>query len=129
MDRLKAGVIIDDHLMPAWVVKTLELIIDTPPFYIAFIIRNSPVSQKPLPFLYSQFVKRGEEAALNIPDAFEMTDASSLLNHLPQIAIVDLEAIKEHRPDMIINLSATDAPKGLLGIAPYGVWSYFHSIY
>lgn len=129
MNRLKAGVILDSMGQPAWVVRVLELIANTEQYYISLVIITEAPVTTPLPLLFSLYKAQDDKKAIDGPDAFEIKDASKILDTVPVVGMHDLKAIKENKPDVIIYFSDAIPSGEILAIPRHGVWSYFHSSY
>jgi hypothetical protein len=125
--ELQIGLIIDDYLLPAWAVRTLEKISALSYVRISQVIKATPFSADPAPSLYSLYERKNIELK-DVPDAFEQMDVMPLLNNILTVTteVAEKQGIENHI-DVLINFSEHKASELYDDIAKYGVWRPFFS--
>jgi hypothetical protein len=126
--ELHIGIIVDDYLLPAWVVKTLEKIQALGYVHFSLVVKANSHSAERSPYLYSLYERKNAELD-GIPDAFEQQDATSLLlNNISTVAsdIAERQGVNTH-VDVLINFSEHKASELYADIPQYGVWRPFFS--
>lgn len=128
MEReLQIGIIIDDYLQPAWVVKTLEKIRALGYTRISLIVKADPVAPEEISYLYG-FYQRRSATVSDGPNAFDVTDISPLLNNITTVSSRSVEVQEGNDSiDILINFSEHKASELYAGAARYGVWRPFFS--
>lgn len=125
--ELQIGLIIDDYLLPAWALKTLEKISALSYVRISQVIKAGHAAVDHPPALYRLYERKNIELK-DVPNAFEQMDAMPLLNNIPTVAS---EAVENNgigdAVDLLINLSEHKASELYADIPQYGVWRLFFS--
>ena len=128
MNKLRVGVILPDHMAPAWIRHMLETIKrsdHTEITALAFADQTSGAGTS---------VNRQYELQFNLdkklfhptPDPWEISDIRKILDNTQVIGAnlhERLFRLKSMRIDLLLNLSFENLPKSLLSVGRFGVWS------
>jgi len=129
MNKLRVGVILPDHEVPAWVIHMMETIKDSPHAEVtalAFADQRSGDNNKEANKLYDIHFKLDRRLYHPSPNPWEKSDIRKVLHNTQLIGESLHERIsrlKAMRLDVLLNLSLDELPKSLLDVARFGVWS------
>ncbi len=127
--ELKIGLILENDMLPAWVVSVIEDIVRLSYVHLSLVIKSSPTIPPKEPFLYMLFGK-GKTGPLKAPDAFELKNISELMDGIPTMEDGSDETLKQTASaglDILINFSRYQLSDIYRGYARYGVWRHFFS--
>ncbi|HKI52905.1 MAG TPA: hypothetical protein VJ987_02180 [Anaerolineales bacterium] len=128
MNKLRVGVILHDHIVPAWVRQMLETInnsshADISALAFADQIDHSTTASRRQYDLQLNLDKRIFHP---VPDPWKPSDIRQVLQNTQVVGANLHERIsrfKSMRLDLLLNLSLEDMPKSLLDVARFGAWS------
>lgn len=147
--KLRIGILIDNHLIPNWAAKMLEVINSSKHSKIVLIVKKKQSLKRKESFfykfwkrrkiiLYILFNKLDSKLFKNSPDAFALTDIKKIFK-CPEIEVYpketkfsdtilsdDIKKIKQHNVDVFIRLGFRILRGEILNISKYGIWSYHH---
>lgn len=127
-NKLRVGVILPDHMVPAWVRHMIEEIKNSSYAEASALAFADRASNTPMP------ANKQYELQFNLdrklfhpdPDPRKLSDIRMVL-HNTQILGVNLHErlshLKSMRIDILLNLSLEDMPKSLFNVARFGIWS------
>ena len=147
--KLRIGVLIDDHNIPAWAFKMLEKINNSNHSEIVLIVRNQKALDKKSSLLSKLWDHKNEIFWIlymkleNIlfnpnPNAFEQKKIGEVAKCDELIVVTeskksseyftasDIVNIKSYELDVLLNLCFSSLKGDILTSANYGVWSYCH---
>ncbi|MDX1378837.1 MAG: hypothetical protein R3307_08315, partial [Anaerolineales bacterium] len=128
MNKLRVGVILPDHKVPAWVRSMLERIQDSSDAEVsALAFADQSNSQ-------TASANKQYDLQLNLdkkifrpaPDPWKTSDIRKVLYNTQALGANLHERIARFRSmrlDLLLNLSLEDMPKSLLNVARFGAWS------
>jgi len=129
MNKLRIGVILPDHMVPAWVRTMLEGIKKSPHAEVTALafadqgMNASPVQASKQYDLQFNLDKKIFHPA---PDPWVSSDVRNVLSNTQILGVnlhERLSRLKSMRIDILLNLSLEEMPKSLLHVARYGTWS------
>ena len=128
MNKLRVGVILPDHMVPAWVRQMLETInssshADISALAFADQTNSSTTSANKQYDLQLNLDKKIFRPA---PDPWTLSDIRQVLYNTQALGADLHERISRFRAmrlDLLLNLSLEDMPKSLLDVARFGAWS------
>jgi hypothetical protein len=118
-------VTLDSTRVPAWIVWILRSIRDHPDLALAVVALDGepPRKRRTLFELYEALDRR--LFAIE-PDPLAPVDASAELTGVPRVAPGDVEGIRRHHADVVLQLGARPAEPAVADAARYGLWRYRH---
>ena len=128
MNKLRVGVILPDHMVPAWVRQMLENVknsehADISALAFADQADHSTTSGRKQYDLQLNLDKKIFRPA---PDPWALSDIRQVLYNTQALGADLHERISRFRAmrlDLLLNLSLEDMPKSLLNVARFGAWS------
>ncbi|HAV78092.1 MAG TPA: hypothetical protein DCX53_12150 [Anaerolineae bacterium] len=128
MNKLRVGVILIDHMVPAWVRHMLERIKNSSHAEISALAFADQSNGTTLPInkQYDIQFNLDKKIFRPAPDAWEISDIRKVLHNTQSLGANLHERIsrfKAMRLDLLLNLSLEDMPKSLLNVARFGAWS------
>lgn len=147
--KIRVGLLINGHLIPAWAYKMIEIINASNHSEIVLIVRKHPVKVERKPLLKSLWSQRKNIVyVINekiedkyhqvVPDAFELKNINDLVS-CKEIVIKpketkfshrflqdDIDKIKSESIDVLIRLGFKILRGDILKSSKYGVWSFHH---
>lgn len=148
-EPLRVGLLLDGWRVPAWVHAVVEDVMASPHGMVVLVVlRRDPAPrpgflrrlvQRRNHLLYALYSRLDRRWFRRRPDAFARRDLAPLLDSVPVLETTprttrfsdhledaDLEAIRDHRPDVLLRFGFRILRGGVLTVAPHGVWSYHH---
>lgn len=128
MNKLRVGVILADHMSPAWVRHMLEGIRNSPHAEVtALAFADRPNQEdRSANRIYNLHFKLDRQIHRPSPSPWEVSDIRKVLHNtqiLGESLHERISRLKAMRLDVLLNLSLDDLPKSLLDIARFGVWT------
>ncbi|NHF61086.1 hypothetical protein FK220_017170 [Flavobacteriaceae bacterium TP-CH-4] len=151
--KLKIGLLLDDHNIPAWVYKMVEMIGSSKHSEISLIVKKTRVTNQNGDSAFRRIWRNRNVLLYKLysnldykifkwkPDAFERKNILNLVNckeievnvgknltddHLlPE----DISRINEKPIDVFINIGFQSLQKEVIKIPKYGIWTYRHDTY
>lgn len=147
--KLRVGILIDNHLIPNWAAKMIEVINSSEHSEIVLVVKKkqslkkaeslfSRIWTRRKTILFILFKKLDNKIFKKNPDAFVLKDIRksiecSEIEVLPKettfsdtILSEDIEKIKQHHVDVFIRLGFRILRGEILNSSKYGIWSYHH---
>lgn len=148
-NKLKIGILLDDINIPAWSYKMINDIAESDYADIGLVIiddvrkntnlkkqshssttfknKCSLIIRKTLELIYKKTIERNTY----LPDANKMVSSSLLLSEVPTKTLRtadenDINAIKEHKIDILVQIELGDYSENIIKAAKYGIWSIHH---
>jgi hypothetical protein len=147
---LRIGLLMDSYIIPAWVHRMLEQLVDSSHSQIALIVLNDAPAVPRRGFagrvlsnwstlLYLAYRKLDRRLFNDGPDPFAEMDASELLQGIPvirarpvrarysdELTDADVDRIRGFGLDACVRLGFRILKGRVLACAPFGVWSFHH---
>ncbi len=151
--KLKIGLLLDNHNVPAWVYKMVEIISSSKHSEIALIIKKANVGSQNGGSFFRKIRANGNTFLYNLyshldyklfklsPDAFEIRNILNLVDckeieitvnkngDVDHILSEDIVKIRGNCIDVLVNIGFQDLKGEILNCAKYGVWAYGHDTY
>ncbi|WKT58337.1 hypothetical protein QVH35_02470 [Candidatus Nitrosotenuis chungbukensis] len=147
VEKIKIGLILNSYNVPLWVYLLIKKLKNSDFIIISTVIQSSTFSLDKIARdgssqrrcmrnwlfdIYTSYEKK--RTGLNM-DLTQTRDCQDIVNdkkrdepnnavHSSSSSIFDIDEIKNHKLDVIINLSENELPKEILGTAKFGIWSY-----
>ena len=126
MNKLRVGVILPDHMVPAWIRHMTEAIKNSPHAEISALAFADQGGEATVNKQYELQLNLDKKLFRPEPDPWEPSDIRKVLYNT-QVLGVNLHErvsrLKAMRTDLILNLSLEELPKSLLDVARFGAWS------
>jgi hypothetical protein len=139
VDRLRIGILCDGTVFKRWEAECLRQVLAVRGVEpVVLIIRDiEPEAGPKRPFKHA--IHRWLERDLLRVQALAPTDITDELEHLPRLryrpagpstgpssAAPELQAVRDHAPDVLLRFGPRVPPGDMLSLARYGVWGYHH---
>lgn len=126
MNKLRVGVILPDHMAPAWIRHMLEGIKNSPHAEVSALAFADQTSVAIAPKQYTLQFNLDQKFFRPAPDPWKVSDIRRILYNT-QVLGVNLNErvsrLRSMRIDLLLNLSVEDMPGSLLNVARFGAWS------
>ncbi|HSG42501.1 MAG TPA: hypothetical protein VLA72_05045 [Anaerolineales bacterium] len=128
MNKLRVGVILPDHMVPAWVRQMLETINSSSHADISALAfadqtnRSTTSTNKQ----YDLHLNLDKKVFRPTPNPWDLCDIRQVIYNTQALGADLHERISRFRAmrlDLLLNLSLEDMPKSLLDVARFGAWS------
>lgn len=146
---LRVGLLLDGLRVPAWVYAVVEDVAASPHATLVLaVLRRDPAPRSGLVarlwrrrrhLVYELYSRLDRRLFRRRPDAFAHRDLAPLLEGIPLLEVTprttrfsdaleegDLEAVRRHRPDVLLRFGFRILRGEVLTAARHGVWSYHH---
>jgi len=145
MNKIRIGVLLNDMIVPAWIARSLELILEEPGLEIALVVRSMgsrrggggrQLRRTYAPLAYRLWKKLDSQLFKNQRDAFRPVDMSVPLDGIQVHRVTphrhgkhdefspdDIRQIEEQKLDVIIQFGFGTLRGDILHTAACGVWA------
>jgi len=151
--KLKIGLLLDDHDVPAWVYKMVEMISSSWHSEIILIVKKTNVHNPNGHSVFRKIWANRNAILYNLysnldyklfklkPDAFEIKNIQNLVNcqeievtvdkngSVDHLSAQDIQKIRKTSVDVLIKIGFQDLKGEILTSAKYGIWAYGHDTY
>jgi hypothetical protein len=126
MNKLRLGVILPDHRVPAWIRHMMEEVKGSPHAEVTALAFTDPPGGATVNRQYELQLRLDKKLFHPEPDPWALSDIRKVLYNTQVLGVNLHERIarlKAMRIDLILNLSLEDMPGSLLDVARFGAWS------
>lgn len=139
--KLKLGLLLDSHIVPAWVHCVIQRIMNENSGEFSLVILNGDTVRtiKPKRVVYSIYNSIDKKLFTKKPDPFELKDTTGLLSNVPvikahpihennilRLSETDARSMEKYRLDILIKFGFENLQIETLNASKYGTWFYYH---
>lgn len=129
-EKIRVGIIVESLILPAWKNKLLQDLSELNFVEIVAVIlpeTKRKMSRKSFS-LWEWHIRFDYLYFKPAPNAFEISDAKSLLNNIPITSLHDYENLKSHSLDLLLVLSESTIPDEIYELVQAGILYFAHGV-